>query len=219
MGFTRPARGQVMLGGEGIGGWTIEPRARAGLSRSFQSLELFDDLTVRENILVACDPRDFSAYVTDLVKPGVGVFTDEAVLAIGDFGLEPLLDTKVSDLSYAKRRALAKARAVSGDHSVLMLDEPAAGLDEIETRELGALIGRMARARNVGILLVEHSVDMVLRTCDRIVVLDFGRTIACGTPTEIRNDQAVIDTYLGARRDGEPVEQVGRVEPANAPTT
>jgi sulfate-transporting ATPase len=206
MGFNRPARGLVMLGEHDVSSWSIERRARAGLSRSFQSLELFDDVTVRENILVACDPRDLSAYVTDLVKPGKGTFTDEAVLAINDFVLEPLLDTKVSDLPYAKRRALAVARAVSGGHSILMLDEPAAGLDEVETRELGLLIARMARERNVGILLVEHSVDMVLRTCDRIIVLDFGRMIACGTPAEIRSNQAVIDTYLGASRDSEPVE-------------
>jgi sulfate-transporting ATPase len=145
------------------------------------------------------------------------MFTDEAVLTIKDFGLEPLLDTKVSNLAYAKRRALAVARAVSGGHSILMLDERAAGVDEVETRELGLLIAKIAKERNVGILLVEHSVDMVLRTCDRMVVLDFGRTIATGTPAEIRSKHAVIDTYLGASPESDEAEQMAQVGTQSGP--
>jgi ABC-type branched-subunit amino acid transport system ATPase component/ABC-type branched-subunit amino acid transport system permease subunit len=207
-GFVRPSGGTVALGGDTVDKWTIERRARAGLSRSFQSLELFDDLTVLENILAACDRRDAAAYLTDLVKPGHGQLTPAAVVAIEDFGLQNQLGTKVSDLSYAQRRMLAVARAVAGGNSILLLDEPAAGLDEVQTRLLGESIRRLASERGVGVLLVEHNVDMVLRTCDRVVALEFGQTIGVGTPDEIRANTAVIDAYLGTShfREGEATE-------------
>jgi ABC-type branched-subunit amino acid transport system ATPase component len=199
-GFIRPARGTIRLDGETVDKWTIEKRARAGLSRSFQSLELFEDLTVRENILSACDPRDGKAYLTDLVKPGHGILTRDAIIAIDSFALRDVLDTKVSDLSYANRRMLAIARAVAGGHSILLLDEPAAGLDDVQTRLLGETIRRMASERGVGVLLVEHNVDMVLRTCDRVVALEFGQTIGSGTPDEIRTNPRVVDAYLGTSK-------------------
>jgi sulfate-transporting ATPase len=208
-GFVRPTAGTVALGGDNIDRWTIERRARAGLGRSFQSLELFDDLTVLENILAACDSRDGAAYLTDLVKPGRGQLTPAAVSAITDFGLESQLQTKVSSLSYAQRRMLAVARAVAGGTSILLLDEPAAGLDDVQTRLLGESIRRLAAERGVGVLLVEHNVDMVLRTCDRVVALEFGLTIGTGTPDEIRHNAAVVEAYLGTShfRDEHATEQ------------
>jgi sulfate-transporting ATPase len=140
------------------------------------------------------------AYVTDLVKPGHGHLTDAARGAIDDFCLEGSLDTKVSDLSYAERRTLAVARAVAGGQSVLLLDEPAAGLDDAQTRRLGSTIRRLAADRGIAVLLIEHNVDMVLRTCDRVYALEYGRLIAHGTPAEIRTDSHVIDAYLGTAR-------------------
>ncbi|CAB4835235.1 unannotated protein [freshwater metagenome] len=134
------------------------------------------------------------------MKPGRGTLTPAAAAALVDFGFEGRLETKVSDLSYAERRMLAVARAVAGGHSVLMLDEPAAGLDDVQTRLLGESIRRLAAERGVGVLLVEHNVDMVLRTCDRIVALEFGEVIGTGTPDEIRNNDRVIDAYLGTSR-------------------
>jgi ABC-type branched-subunit amino acid transport system ATPase component len=199
-GFVSPAAGTIMLGDLRIDGWTRERRARAGLSRSFQTLELFDDLTVLENILAASDPRDVSAYVTDLFKPGTGRLTPEARRAVTDFGLQGVLAAKVVNLSYAQRRTLAVARAVAGGQSVLLLDEPASGLDLGAWRQLSQTIRALAGERGVAILLVEHNVDMVLQTCDRIWALDFGQTIACGTPAEIRTNQAVISAYLGTKR-------------------
>ena len=199
-GFVKPSTGSVRFDGVDISEWNTGRRARAGLSRSFQSLELFEDLTVLENILAACDRRDVTAYLTDLVKPGRGTLTPAAAAALVDFGFEGRLETKVSDLSYAERRMLAVARAVAGGHSVLMLDEPAAGLDDVQTRLLGESIRRLAAERGVGVLLVEHNVDMVLRTCDRIVALEFGEVIGTGTPDEIRNNDRVIDAYLGTSR-------------------
>jgi sulfate-transporting ATPase len=203
-GFVSPAAGTIMLGEHRIEGWTRERRARAGLSRSFQTLELFDDLTVLENILAASDPRDLAAYVTDLVKPGTGRLTPAARRAITDFGLRDVLAAKVLNLSYAERRTLAVARAVAGGQSVLLLDEPASGLDLGAWRQLSRTIRGLASGHGVAILLVEHNVDMVLQTCDRIWALDFGQTIACGTPAEIRTDPAVITAYLGTKRFEQP---------------
>lgn len=196
-GFVVPARGSIELGGVPVGGWSREARARAGLTRSFQSLELFDDLTVLENLQSACDERDLAAYATDLVHPGIGQLTPAALGAIDDFGLRDKLETRVSNLSYAERRTLAVARAVAVGSSVLLLDEPASGLDDAQTRQLGAIIRRLATDRGVGILLVEHNVDMVLRTCDRIYALDFGTVIGSGPPAEIRVNNRVVDAYLG----------------------
>ncbi|MCU1345328.1 MAG: putative branched chain amino acid transporter ATP-binding protein, partial [Acidimicrobiia bacterium] len=196
-GFVRPRDGSVTLGDANVDRWTPERRARNGLSRSFQSLELFDDLTVLENIQAACDDRDFHAYLTDPIYPGRGRLTQLAHEVIAEFGFDELLHTRVRDLSFAQRRELAVARAVAGGQSVLLLDEPASGLDRAQTKLLGRAIRRLAAERNVAVLLVEHNVEMVLETCDRIYALNFGVTIGHGTPAEIRRNPAVVEAYLG----------------------
>jgi ABC-type branched-subunit amino acid transport system ATPase component/ABC-type branched-subunit amino acid transport system permease subunit len=199
-GFVSSAQGEVHLGGERIDGWSRERRARGGIGRSFQSLELFEDLTVRENLQTACDDRDSAAYVTNLFVPDHSALTPAAYAAIEDFGLEPYLDLKVEDLGYAHRRMLAVARAVAGGHSILLLDEPAAGLGGPQTRNLSDAIRRLADERGVGIFLVEHNVDMVLRTCDKVHALNFGVSIGSGTPAEIRENPAVVEAYLGTSK-------------------
>jgi ABC-type branched-subunit amino acid transport system ATPase component/branched-subunit amino acid ABC-type transport system permease component len=196
-GFLIPANGSVAIDGVPITSWTREQRARAGMTRSFQSLELFDDLTVLENIQAASDSRDLAGYVTTLFTPGKSDLTPAARRAVVDFGLEDKLHNAVSDLSYAERRMLAVARSVAGGQSIVLLDEPAAGLDDIQTRKLGDLIRKLALDRGIGFLLVEHNVDLVLRTCDKVYALNFGQTIGEGTPAEIRRNQAVVDAYLG----------------------
>jgi ABC-type branched-subunit amino acid transport system ATPase component/branched-subunit amino acid ABC-type transport system permease component len=203
-GFVRPRSGSVVLGNSELGDVVLdrktrEQRARAGMARSFQSLELFDDLTVLENVQAACDRRDLTALVTNLFVPGHGHLTQVAAEVVADFGLESVLATTVSDLSYAQRRMLSVARAIAGGQSVLLLDEPAAGLDSAQTQRLGQAIKRLAAERGVAVVLVEHNVDMVLRTCDRVYALEFGRTIGHGTPHEIACNAAVIEAYLGAR--------------------
>jgi len=213
-GFASPASGSVLLDGRDVTFWSRERRVRAGLGRSFQSLELFDDLTVRENLQTACDRRDRAAYVTNLAKPDRGVLTAAAVAAMADFGLEDYLDTKVSDLDYARRRMLAVARAVAGGHSVLLLDEPASGLGEPQTRHLGEVLRRLADERGLAIFLIEHNIDMVLRTCDRVYALDFGVLIGSGTPTEIRVNSAVVQAYLGTSRFNAEESQAAGGTPA-----
>jgi sulfate-transporting ATPase len=191
------AEGHIMLDDIRVDHWGREKRARAGIGRSFQSLELFDDLTVLENILAACDSRDQLAYVTDLVKPGHPALTDAARTVVLEFDLGDDLHTTVDELNYGKRRRLAIARAVAGSPSILLLDEPAAGLDEDQARRLGELVRRLASDWGMGVLLVEHNVDMVLRSCDRVYALDFGALLGSGTPAEIRSNPAVIESYLG----------------------
>ncbi|GAA4091602.1 ATP-binding cassette domain-containing protein [Nocardioides kongjuensis] len=202
-GNNRISSGAITWDGRDVSRWAPYRRARAGLSRSFQSLELFDDLTVRENLLAAADRRDRLAYLTDLVLPGRSRMPATVVAAVEELGLAPLLDTRAEDLSYGQRRLVAIARAVASSPSVLMLDEPAAGLDETESAELGRLVRRLADEWGMGILLIEHDVALVLENADRVVVLDFGHRIAEGTPAEIRVDPAVRRAYLG--EEAEPV--------------
>ncbi len=199
-GFVNPAAGSISIDGTPINGWSAKRRAQAGIGRSFQALELFDDLTVLENIQAASDSRDLVGYVTNLFWPGRSRLTPRARAALRDFGLLSELDTETRQLSYAQRRLLAVARTVAGGHSILLLDEPAAGLSEVAARELSDAIRSLASASGVGVLLIEHNVDMVLRTCDRVYALDFGTVIGHGTAGEIRTNQAVIDAYLGTAR-------------------
>jgi sulfate-transporting ATPase len=199
-GFVTPEAGTIRLGHKAIDRWSPERRARAGLSRTFQSLELFDDLTVLENIQAACDPHDLGAYATGLARPGRATLTQAASDALRDFGLDQQLDAQVRYLNYAQRRLLAVARAFASGGSILLLDEPAAGLSETETATLSAALRRLAVASNMGTLLIEHNVDMVLRTCDRVYALDRGMVIGEGDPAAISSNPAVVEAYLGTTR-------------------
>ncbi|MEU0070008.1 branched-chain amino acid ABC transporter permease/ATP-binding protein [Streptomyces sp. NPDC006332] len=196
-GFTRAASGRVCLGDRDLTRLPVHRRAAAGLSRSFQSLELFEDMTVLDNLYAACDRPGRWAYLMDLVHPGSRALPAHVLVAVREFGLQDSLDRPVGDLSYGERRLLAIARAVAASPSVLLLDEPAAGLSDDETRELAGLVRRLAEDWGMGVLLVEHDVDMVMSVCDQVVVLDFGRRICAGTPEEVRRDPAVRAAYLG----------------------
>jgi sulfate-transporting ATPase len=197
-GFVPAAAGSITLGDRELDRMNATQRARRGLRRSFQSLELFEDISIEENIRAGSDLRaSRGSWITDLFWPGHHDLTPTAVAAVCAFELEPLLDLTPDELPYGRRRLVGIARTVASGPSVVMLDEPAAGLDENESAELARLIRRLADERSMAVLLVEHDVRMVMSTCDRIVVIDFGRVIASGTPAEIRGDQAVRDAYLG----------------------
>jgi sulfate-transporting ATPase len=146
---------------------------------------------------VASDPREPWRYYADIVKPGKRQLSQAAVGAIKEFELEPELTKRVNELSYGRRRLTAIARTIAVRPSILLLDEPVAGLSPHEGAELADGIRRLAREWGMGILLVEHDMTFVMGVCDRIVVLDFGKQIATGTPQEIRANPLVIAAYLG----------------------
>ena len=205
--------GRVALDGRDVSKWSARRRAHAGLGRSFQSLELFESMTVYENLRAASDRRDPLAYLVGLVHPGDDALSPVALAAIREFGLEDDLDRRPDELPYGRRRLVAIARAVAAGPSVLLLDEPAAGLGDRETDELGRLVRHLADEWGLAVLMVEHDVGLVLRVCDRVTVLDEGMNLASGTPDEIRHDARVIAAYLG-----EPVtEPAPRAPRAHAP--
>jgi sulfate-transporting ATPase len=196
-GFDRRYSGSVLLGGVPIDNLNAVKRARAGLIRSFQNLELFDDLSVEENIRAASEPRNRLAYLSDLVYPKKMPLSSVAKTVVEDFGLTADSQREPTELHLAQRRLLAVARAVAARPSVLLLDEPAAGLDETSRHELGDTVRRLAESWGLGVLLIEHDVSLVLSTCDRVMVLEFGKVIAADTAENIAQHEGVIKAYLG----------------------
>ena len=206
-GNVRATQGTISLDDRKITGWSAVRRARAGIGRSFQSLELFDDLTVLENLRAAAEPRDFLSYFRDLVWPKTPKLSSTTVAAIHEFGLEGVLLEKPANLPYGQRRLVAIARAVATGASVMLLDEPAAGLDSRSRTELAGLITRLARDWGMSVVFIEHDAAMVLAVSDRIYVLNFGRQIASGSPEEIRRHPEVIDAYLGTVHHQIPISE------------
>ncbi|HEX4730609.1 MAG TPA: ATP-binding cassette domain-containing protein [Solirubrobacterales bacterium] len=226
-GFVRPREGSVRLGDTELVGKSPSRVARAGLARSFQSLELFDDMTVRDNLRTAAEPRDALAFLSDLFWPRRRPLGATVDAVIAEFELEPWLDHLPTDLPYGRRRLVAIARAVASEPSVLCLDEPAAGLDEAERKELAEVVTRLAAEWGMGVLLIEHDTDLVLGVCDRVCVLNFGQVLASGTPEQIRANPEVIAAYLGggdeeaegpatSPRPGAPARPAAPPQPATA---
>jgi sulfate-transporting ATPase len=203
-GFVKPTAGTIRVDQQSLSGWSVERRATLGLGRAFQAVELFPEMTVGENLLVASEAAGLARYITDLIVPGRPRATSLMQEVIREFGLEKHLDTRPPELPHGTARLVGIARTLVGDARVLMLDEPAAGLARHEREELSRILRRIATERDVAVVLVEHDVELVMKTCDRITVLDFGRRIAEGTPVEVEHNSAVIDAYLGTAPTGAP---------------
>ncbi|MFF2059886.1 ABC transporter permease subunit [Rhodococcus qingshengii] len=202
-GFVATESGQIILDGEDVSLWSPARRARAGMARSFQSVELFDDLTIRENLCLASNSWTNWRYLTDSWLPGNHDLDDRAEAAAEQFGLEEVLDLVPSQLSLGNRRMASIARAIAGGAPIVLLDEPAAGLSDEETRHLGDLLVSVVRSAGIAILLVEHNVEMVLSVSDQVTVLAGGRLLATGSAEEIRVNEDVKTAYLGSVKEGQ----------------
>ena len=184
-GIQEPTAGAVSLDGEDITHLAPHKRAHRGVARTFQRLELFSSLSVRDNIRVAAE----LAMLTN-----VSSTVDTIVERVG---LADVADRVAGDLPTGSARLVEIARALATKPRLLLLDEPASGLSDIESEHLGRLLRSLAD-EGLGVLLVEHDMDLVMRVCDHIFVLDLGVIIADGTPAEIRSNDRVLEAYLGA---------------------
>lgn len=202
-----PARGTVTFDGADISTYSSTQRARAGLGRTWQSSELFDDLTVMENLQVAAERIDVKGFLCDLVKPRNDEVTAlEAILDTLDLGRSA--DALPTDLSHGQRKLVGVARALAARPKVLCMDEPAAGLDTEESQALGRRIRSLVDG-GLSVLLIDHDMGLVLTICDYLYVLDFGQLIAEGTPAQIRANETVITAYLGERHAQEDEGSAG----------
>ncbi len=189
-------RGSVLLDGRDLSGKAPHERARLGLARTWQSIDLFDDLTVRENIAVAADhPSAWAALRGVVSSPSER--TEQIENALDMFGLDGRADAMPSELSQADRKLVGVARALAAAPRLLCLDEPAAGLDSLEREALGRHLREIVD-RGTSMLLVDHDMGLILSISDYVVVLEFGEVIAHGTPDAVRNDPNVISAYLGS---------------------
>ncbi|GAB7082185.1 ABC transporter ATP-binding protein [Megalodesulfovibrio paquesii] len=191
----------------------VPPHRRAGLGvvRTFQNLEIFPNMTVLENVLVGCHRRLPQRVVDALLRTPRFFATEREARRLAMEALEfvdPALaaasDTAAGELSFGEQRALELARALAAAPRLLLLDEPAAGLNMQETKALGALIKRIRQERGVTIALVEHDMELVMDVCDVISVLQFGKLLARGTPRQIQQDPRVLAAYLGDDDETDP---------------
>jgi branched-chain amino acid transport system ATP-binding protein len=222
-GLLRPQEGEVFLGGEKVTNRSPSKRARLGLARTFQQLELFMGLTVREHIVLGYRVRHQRRRLwSDLLTAGAlhkspAAERERVDHLVNLLGLASVADSAASVLPLGTARRVEVARALATAPSIVLLDEPSSGLDGHETAQLGAAFRSVVEEEKVSLLLVEHDVAMVLGLSSHVAVLDFGVRIAQGTPDEIRNDPAVRAAYLGddeavegtAAVDGEPGEAAG----------
>jgi branched-chain amino acid transport system ATP-binding protein len=201
-GIYRPTEGELFFAGESLLGKRPSAIAARGIARTFQNIRLFKDLTVLDNVRVAHDSRGRVSPLAALSRLGSFRDEEESILKsslelLRLFRLEDVALDPAKSLPYGRQRRLEMARALALRPRLLLLDEPAAGMNSAETGELLDLILWMKKTFSLTVLLIEHQMELVMGVCERLLVLDFGVTIAAGRPEEIRANPKVLESYLG----------------------
>ncbi len=203
--LVRLTRGEILFRGSRITGLRPHQVTRLGIGRTFQNIRLFDRMTVLENVMVGRHGKSRSGtwgsvFRTRGEREEERRIREEARELLRFVGLSGAEELFAGELPYGRKRRLEVARALAGEPKLLLLDEPAAGMNDAETREIHELILSI-RERGVTVVLIEHDMSLVMRVCDRLVVLNFGEMIAEGTPDRIRENPVVIEAYLGGEEE------------------
>ncbi len=209
-GVIEPTRGEILYKGVRIDGLGPHKVAARGMARTWQTIQLFEHMSVLENVLVGCHVRGRTGFFGSILRmPWYWLeerrLCDEALACLSDLDIEHLAKEPVNRLPFLEQRRVELARALAARPGLLLLDEPAAGLNTRETAELGELI-KTIRDRGVTIVLVEHDMSLVMEISDRVLVLDHGQPIAEGKPREVQENEKVIAVYLGLDDDDEDEE-------------
>ncbi len=204
-GVLKPSAGRISINNKAVTGQAAHVFARCGVARTFQNIRLFRDMSVLENVMTGLHVRHASSlFATVLGLPGFWraerTIARRATELVEMLGLE-FPEARAGDLAYGQQRRVEIARAVASEPEILLLDEPVAGMNEKESAELSALIARINSELGIAVVVVEHDIRFVMDLCDRIQVLNRGETLTEGSVETVRNDPAVIEAYLGTRRN------------------
>lgn len=202
----QPTRGTILLDGKDTAGMSTIQVNRAGIARTFQNIRLFKELTVLDNVLIGLhNEMSYNLPQSVLRLPsywkGERVAKERAAELLSIFGMQDLTEAKAGSLPYGAQRRLEIVRALATNPSLLLLDEPAAGMNPSETSELMENIVRIRDTFHIAIMLIEHDMNLVMGICEGICVLNFGQIIAKGTADEIQSNPAVIEAYLGKQKE------------------